>query len=373
MGRVAIGTKRFFFLALALVLLAGAAVAWAERKPLLAWYYLRQLDGAEGDDARAWAERAAGLEDVVVPDLVEMLGGDDRACANARLALDCLAARWGTEDARCVDLVERVAKAFPRLSRTGQLEALRLAVGWAPRDGACPQALASAAGRLLAGAARHPDAAAHQQGLELALRVLPRVEQAELLCPGRELARLCLRSADAATRRRAAELAVRPGLDLCKEVVPLLRDPCPRVRRAVLAAVGPSPAVIHTDNLLPWLQDPDPEVRRLCEAALVQRGLKPHHVRLARLITDPHWSVRLKVLDTLAEAEELDAGVWLRLLSRDPSPAVRVAAIRAACEESLADLSDRIDQMAHHDPSPTVCGLARHYLRQRRGRTHNSE
>jgi hypothetical protein len=39
----------------------------------------------------------------------------------------------------------------------------------------------------------------------------------------------------------------------------------------------------------------------------------------------------------------------------------RRAAIRAAAENPVVDLSDRIQQMAQSDPSPTVCQLARHY------------
>src|SRR5207237_107645 len=94
--------------------------------------------------------------------------------------------------------------------------------------------------------------------------------------------------------------------------------------------------------------------------------LKPRHIRLARLATDPRWDVRLQVLDYLSEADDVNAGAWLSRLSHDSSPAVRVAAIRATCEGSLADLSGRIEQMARQDPSPTVCELARHYLRSRK-------
>jgi hypothetical protein len=58
----------------------------------------------------------------------------------------------------------------------------------------------------------------------------------------------------------------------------------------------------------------------------------------------------------------LDPGLWLRRLSHDPSPSVRVAAMRAMTQQNFVDLSDRIDQMARTDPSPTVCQLAQFYL-----------
>ena len=52
-------------------------------------------------------------------------------------------------------------------------------------------------------------------------------------------------------------------------------------------------------------------------------------------------------------------------LSHDSSPSVRVAAMRAMTQQSFVDLSDRIDQMARTDPSPTVCQLAQFYLTAR--------
>src|SRR5262249_52828824 len=121
--------------------------------------------------------------------------------------------------------------------------------------------------------------------------------------------------------------------------------------------------VIDDEALLASLHDPDPEVRRLCEAALRGRQLLPEHIRLGRLLTDPNPVVRLRVLDDLYKTPELDPGVWLRRLSHDPSPAVRAAAVRAMSQQTLIDLSDRIDQIARSDPSPTVCQLARFYLR----------
>jgi hypothetical protein len=41
---------------------------------------------------------------------------------------------------------------------------------------------------------------------------------------------------------------------------------------------------------------------------------------------------------------------------------VRFAAIRAIKEQGVGELNDRIDQMAHNDPSPTVCDFAQRYL-----------
>jgi hypothetical protein len=112
------------------------------------------------------------------------------------------------------------------------------------------------------------------------------------------------------------------------------------------------------------LHDPDPEVRKICEDVLRDRGLRPEHLHLGRLLTDPHPGTRLEVLDHLGQVADLDPGLWLRRLSQDNSPAVRVAALRAMSQQKLVDLSDRIDQMAQSDPSPTVCQLARYYRQQ---------
>src|SRR5262249_6948990 len=106
----------------------------------------------------------------------------------------------------------------------------------------------------------------------------------------------------------------------------------------------------------------DDDVRRICEALLRGRGMTEEHLKLGRLLTDAHPSVRLQVLDYLRTDSDLEPGVWLRLLTADPEPAVRVAAVRAAVAHPLVDLSDRIDQMTRSDPSPTVCQIARYYL-----------
>jgi hypothetical protein len=155
---------------------------------------------------------------------------------------------------------------------------------------------------------------------------------------------------------------MRREIEMHEHVVPLLNDPAPEVRQAAMLAVGPSSEVLATDDLLRWLHDPDADVRRLCEGALRSRGLHEDHVRLGRLMTDSRAGVRLQVVDCLRESSDLEPGVWLRRLSHDPAPAVRAAAVRAASEQTALDLTDRLEQMAENDPSPTVRQLARHYL-----------
>jgi hypothetical protein len=347
----------------ALVLLAGGG-AWLERGPLLAWLYLRELARAGEGDRAAWVERVAALDAVALPGLLDCLVHDDaRACGNARAALARVAERWGPDDRRRGDLAARLVEAFPRLSNPGKESALALEGAWLGAGGGLPPALTPAVAALLVQAARLPDAALHQQALELVPTLLQSPAHAEVLANCRELVQACLKDAAAPNRARAARLAGFPEFGLLEPAMALLSDPAVEVRReAMLAARSAPESVIKTESLLHWLHDPDEDVRRVCEAVLRGRNLSEQHLKLGRLLTDERPSVRLEVLSYLRSDTDLEPGVWLRLLSIDPEPAVRVAAVRAAVADSRVDLSDRLEQMVQSDPSPTVCRLARYYL-----------
>jgi hypothetical protein len=354
------------------VLLALGAAAWLERTPLLAWYYVRGLAGADEAGRDAWAERVAGLDGAALPGLLKLLGRDDDAvCANARAGLACLVRRWPPDDPRRAELAERLEERFTGFSLPGKQTALDIeGVLVGPDRSAEPPApaVALAAGRLLAVAARVPDSGVRGQALVLAAALLEHPQPEPVLAPCRELTRVCLSDGAGDNRTRAVHLTLQPALrqaaGLVEQVVPLLADPVAEVRRAAMLAVGPTPEAVATDDLLRWLHDPDADVRRLCEGALRSRGLEEKHLKLGRLITDSRAAVRLEVLHQL-RATDLEPGVWLRRLSHDPAPAVRAAAVRAAAEQPLVDLSERLKQMAQGDPSPTVQQLATHYLTRR--------
>ncbi len=369
MALVPKGLKRFLLFGVLPLLLAGSIIAWVEREELLCCWYLNRLENTSGEEARPWAEKLAGLDDRAVPELIALLSRDTPVCDNARMGLDSLFRRWGRDDPRTVDLVHLVVKEFAHFSKPGQEAALGLALEWLEGEQACPACLVCALGRLLAEINHANRAELHAAGVEFALGIVTRSQQADLCCAARDIARAALQSTETGTRVRAVKLATQPGVNLRERTLPLLNDPEPLVRRAAMLAVGESPEVIHTDNLLHWLHDPDPEVRQLCEQALrgEKRGsLSPEFIRMGKLLTDPRWQVRVSVLDHLEDAEELDSGVWLDRLSRDPEPAVRAAAVRAAGENNNARLTDRLNQMAHDDPSPTVADVARYYLTQRK-------
>src|SRR5262249_35278699 len=85
----------------ALVLLAVVFVAYLERVPLTTWYVLNSLSCADEVHREDWAERAARLGEPAVPGLLRCLErADDRACANACLALDRFSRPWPADDPR---------------------------------------------------------------------------------------------------------------------------------------------------------------------------------------------------------------------------------------------------------------------------------
>jgi hypothetical protein len=361
------GWGRKFLGGLTLVLVLGCGVvAWRERSTLMSWYYVRSLARASDGDRERWAERVANLGETALPGLFNCLAqSDPNVCANARAALERMTHAWGVGDPRSVELALRLAREFGQFSPAGQRQTLDLAAGWF-RERGCAK-LVPSCGDLLGEAVGVGDADVRTAALELCGILLTQPGEDKPLHQTQRLVSDALRSGNEETRLRAIRLALHPGLvEVLKQVVELLGDDSPAIRRAALLAVGPAREVVHDDQLLPCLHDPDPEVRRLCETALGSRGLRPEYLELGRLLTDPRPTKRLQVLDRLSESTELDPGLWLRRLSQDPSPSVRVAAMRAMTQQSFVELSDRIDQMARTDPSPTVCQLAQFYLNARR-------
>jgi hypothetical protein len=361
-----LGNKKYLAAGAAAVLLLAGAGLWLGREPLLTWYYLRELRQAGEGERERWAERVAGLDQAVVPPLLDLLAGDDRSCAAARAALAALVRRWGADDPRGADLARRLADGFAGLSPAGQREALQFEATWVRGEGGkVPSGdVARALTHQLPDAARG-DEAVRGAGLELAAALLERADSADSVGPCRELALACFTDTAGENRLRAAQLALHPGMDLQQQALPLLRDPSAEVRCLAMLAVGPAQNVIGTDDLLHWLHDPDAEVRRLCEAALGSRKVPREHIRLGRMLTDPDHHVRLNVLDELHRAHDIDAGIWLRYLSHDPKESVRVAAARAAVEQNFGtpvDLHDRLEQMSRNDPSETVRQLTGYAL-----------
>lgn len=361
---------RKLFAALAVVFVLGCAgLAWMERSTLLTWYYLRGLAGAAEEDRPRWLERVASLGEVALPGLLESLKQSDaRPCGNARAALERLSQVWGVDDPLTGELAQRLARDFGQFSAIGQREILELAAAWFAESGPRSAILISACSRLVGEAAAATDNEIQASALSLCDVLLNQPERRgeEAVEPARNLIRVALSASTVNNRLQAVRLTLHRSLDLLDQVAGLLSDESALVRRAALLVVGPARDAVHDDQLLPCLHDADAEVRRLCEAALIARGLRPEYLELGRLLTDPRPAMRLQVLDCLRGSTELDRGLWLRRLSHDSAPCVRAAALRAMTQQTFVDLSDRIDQMARDDPSPTVCQLARFYRHSRK-------
>ncbi len=347
-----------------IVLLLAAGIGWWQRELLLAWYAVRGLSAASENERAAWIERVAAHEHSAVPMLLSQLRRSDASgCGNVRICLQELARHWPAEDSRHQLLSQGLARDFAAFSLEGRKAALELCQAYG-ESGRAERAGPLAA--LVSQAAGTSDAEVHDRALTLAMHMTRQQPPPAVVLACRELARVCLRDESADIRVRALRLAIQPRIDLRDQVVPLLHDSASEIRRAVMMVVGPAEDIMATDDLLRWLHDPDPDVRRLCEGALKGRGLQEEHLKMGKLLTDSRAAERLKVLAAIREVlnsnTDLEPGVWLRRLSHDPVPAVRAATVRMAAEQTLVDLSDRLEQMSQDDPSPTIRQLARYYL-----------
>jgi HEAT repeat protein len=349
---------------LALLLLAGGAIGWLQREPLLTWYNLRGLKHASDSDAPTWIQRVASQGELAVAGLLQCMSHDDEPlCARARAALERIGSGLPQSELGWSRYTERIATAFPRLSVSGQRSLMGLTANWLqPAAQPSPAAIAFG-GRMLNLSGSAPDATIRSSALDIAGALLAGHPDSDVLGHCRALALACLKDADAHNRTRAVHLALCPALEILTDVAPLVRDPEADVRRAAILAVGNSRMAISDERLATALHDPDSEVRRLCEKALLGRGLSRRHLQLARLITDSRPATRLQVIFYLHQVNDLDVAVWLRLLTQDPAEAVRLAAVRAAAELAVAELHDRLEEMATGDPNPTVSAWAKYYSR----------
>jgi hypothetical protein len=356
MGLVALG-----------LLAAAGSVAWWQKTPLQARYYVHRLAHAGKSNREIWIDRAARLGEAIIPRLLDCLASEDPLpCENAELVLQKMTDLWDSADKRLKNLSEQIAHEFPRFSHPGKQAALRLHAAWLNHEEMAADVqvgLAQGAMRLLSDAVRINDSELFCGALSLASVTPLDAASPELLDRCRSLALSFLGNSEPQRRAQALRLHMAAGGEAAT-IARLLDDPAPLVRREAMLAVGPLAGVVATDDLVYWLHDADAEVCRFCEAALRGRGLQTEQIKLARLITDRQPGVRLQVLDKLMSAD-VEPSVWLRRLTHDQAPAVRAAAIRAAVDSPLSqlvDINDRIGQMAQSDPNPTVCQLARFYL-----------
>ncbi|HVS35232.1 MAG TPA: hypothetical protein VMS17_06590 [Gemmataceae bacterium] len=359
-------------------LLGGAAAVWLERAPLLTWYCMSGLERATDQDRALWADRVAGLGEAAEPAvLASLAGADDGVCRNAGAVLERWTGQWDGADGRAAGLAERMAKSFGDCSPKGRCVVLDSAAAWFRPDSVKPAgALLTSCARLVTEAAEVPEGETHAAALNLFSQALDHMEAArEMLASGRPLVRKALYDEPAAIRLSAVKASLHYAPDLLDDVAVLLKDPAPEVRRAALAAVGPADEKqVPAKSLLPVLHDSDPAVRKACEDVLRNnRRLSPLSFKIGWCLCHPDPAERLNVLDYLQRGADVEPGVWLRELSHDDSAAVRLAALRAMTQQDVVDLSDRLQQMAESDASPTVCQIARLYQKWTKTPVHDGE
>jgi hypothetical protein len=347
-----------------------AGVAWWQREPMLAWNYLRQLNGAADEEFEACAQRIADLGEVAVPRLLDGLRDNDATvCARMQYPLVLMARKWGHADDRTATLVEQVRKRFERFSPAGQERAALLVTGILQNDGPkpLPPRVTKAAGELMIAA--DANAELRPFSLMLAAELLDCVQPGQFVDVARKMAGRGLDDDRPACKVAALHLLLRDPIrkdnELLERAIPLLRHAEPAVRKnAVLVLAGAS-ELVREEAFLPLLHDDDAEVQFLAESALRKRGLSGDDIGIARMISDRDPAIRIRVLLNLRRVPDVNLDTLLRQLSHDPAKAVRAAAIRAAAEYPHIDLSQRLTQMAASDPCESIRMNAQYYVQQR--------
>lgn len=260
-------------------------------------------------------------------------------------------------------LIAKAASLFRSMEGSAQQVTLRWMAGALPAGN--PEAMserrAAAIRRLVDQAFVGDEPEVQALALRLAPPALRQRPPGELVESLRLLVNSGVKSRIAMVQMQAIAVAMVPEMDCLEEAAKCLKSPHKDVRQAAVLALGPASEKISDEILLPSLHDEDPEIVQLAQTALQSRGLRDDQIRLGKLMSDPKATRRLEVLDHLSATRDIDPAIWLRKLSNDPSPAVRVAALRAMSQETGLDLADRVKQMEKTDPSPSVNKLAGYY------------
>ncbi|MCX7664384.1 MAG: HEAT repeat domain-containing protein [Gemmataceae bacterium] len=174
-----------------------------------------------------------------------------------------------------------------------------------------------------------------------------------------------LKSPSSLQKVKAIALIMKYNEELLPQVLPLVSDENPNVRRATILALGPvregKPNLLDDEDLLKSLHDSDDEVRQLGELALRSRGRNSREISLGKSYTHPKAAERQKLLNELASEDELDISAWLERLSYDHDAAVRAGVARLMAMLEKPD-RERLKSLAQNDSDPTVRRIADFYL-----------
>jgi len=362
-------TARFVVtLALVVCLPALLAIGWWQRDYLMGWYLTDQLLKAEPQSKSHYIDALAKLgENAQYPLIDHLEKANDSSAPDLTKALGKMFDSWGGASSHhSQQCFHHIARRFTSFSAPAQVETLELLASIS-KNSPPPNPLTTdflEGTKLILGSlteANNPSALA--PAMKIVSQLIKTNTDKELHGRLVGIMAKAITNAPENIKIQAIHLAIAPEVGLTELSVAALQDKNVEVRKVAILACASALDSVSVDSLLPSLHDSDSEIRAYCESALIARGLKKEHIQLGKLLTDPKPSKRLEVLDSLMEDNELDQSLWLRKLSHDSSPAVRVAALRMMSLQETNDLNDRIDQMSRSDPSKTVSDLATYYLK----------
>lgn len=92
--------------------------------------------------------------------------------------------------------------------------------------------------------------------------------------------------------------------------------------------------------------------------ALQAAGWSEAAIEVGRRAVSDDWQVRRQLVEILPQIDEVDAGSWLMLLSRDPSAEVRRRVVALLAASNSPDLLARLAELAALDPDPQIRATA---------------
>lgn len=361
--RRAVGIK---LLILGIILLTGVAAFW-QKNALLAWYYANRVSAVSEDRREHYAGKVELLGLPGSRALVNLFTSTDQhSCRNAGVVLYQVMMRWGWSDPRVQSTLMYAAESCVQFSTHGRSECLSLLHRLSSDQMDSTSAQMALATKLLAQVGSQPEA--RLAALELTVELLKRdiASSEALLAQAKAWVVAGLKDEHPSVRLAAVRLAVNPSVRTLELLPPMIHDHSSEVRHLVLLALGENETLLNTDTLCQLLQDSDAEVRGVCERALRVRGLSSAQVSLAKRMHDPQPLVRAELPDLLLGLSESDILLWMERLAKDPSPAVRAAAIRAM--GSIGDLrfESMLRQVTEKETDATVREIALFFLMKSR-------
>lgn len=157
-------------------------------------------------------------------------------------------------------------------------------------------------------------------------------------------------------------------------IIEMLRHEDPSLRRAALLGLAracsddreisaaDSLTATQKEALIDFLHDEDETVQQAAHHLLRRSRVSEGAIHLAKLMTHPLATERAKVPALALNLPDINPVAWVLKLANDESPAVRLAAARAASTSKDVDLQAKLAQMASSDPDPLVRNMCQQLL-----------